>query len=89
MYYAILSVSCQMVRKRILENLQRRFLANLKKINVLNKQRLLHNTLPIAKILSVKNARHGSQWWKWAGLAVLFSRQLLNGSQDFNFSVIF
>ena len=23
--------------------------------------------------------------WKWAGLAVLFSRQLLNGSQDFFF----
>ena len=22
-------------------------------------------------------------WWKWAGLAVLFSRQLLNGSHDF------
>jgi hypothetical protein len=27
--------------------------------------------------------------WKWAGLAVLFSRQLLNGSQDFNFSLVF
>ena len=27
-------------------------------------------------------------WWKWAGLAVLFSRQLLNGSKDFNFSNI-
>ena len=24
-------------------------------------------------------------WRKWAGLAVLFSRQLLNGSQDFFF----
>ena len=27
-------------------------------------------------------------WWKWAGLAVLFSRQILNGSQDFVFSLI-
>jgi hypothetical protein len=28
-------------------------------------------------------------WWKWAGLAVLFSRQLLNSSQDFIFSLMF
>ena len=28
-------------------------------------------------------------WWKWAKLAVLFSRQLLNGSQDFFLSLIF
>jgi hypothetical protein len=27
-------------------------------------------------------------WWKWAGLAVLFSMQLLNGSQDFFFVLI-
>ena len=27
--------------------------------------------------------------WKWAGLAALFSRQLLTRSQDFFFSLIF
>jgi hypothetical protein len=35
---------------------------------------------------------HGSPaqfWWKWAGLAVLFSRQLLTGSQDlFLFNIL-
>ena len=48
--------------------------------------------VPIDKILSVKNARAwvsmanpAQFWWKWVGLVVLFSRQLLNGSQDFHF----
>ena len=39
------------------------------------------STLPIAEILSGKNAR--------AWVAVLFSRQLLNGSQDFIFVLVF
>ena len=29
------------------------------------------------------NSNPAQFWWKWAGLAVLFSRQILNGSQDF------
>ena len=54
------------------------------RIKVQSSTDTLYNTLPIAKILSVKNARAWVSMQNWAGLAVLFSRQLLNGSQDFN-----
>ena len=36
------------------------------------------------KIKILRSTANPAQfWWKWAGLAVLFSRQILNGSQDF------
>ena len=43
---------------------------------------------PFRSCLLNSTANPAQFGWKWAGLAVLFSRQLLNGSQDVNFSLI-
>jgi len=61
------------------------------KINKINKEKL-KSWEPFRNCLlnSTANPAHFHQ--NWAGLDVLlniFSRQLLNGSQDFNFSLIF
>ena len=43
---------------------------------------------PLRSCLLNSTANPAQFWWKWAVLAMPFSRQLLNGSQDFNFSLI-
>ena len=40
---------------------------------------------PFRSCLLKSTANQAQFEWKWTGLAVLFSRQLLNGSQDFFF----
>ena len=40
---------------------------------------------PVRICLLNSTANSAQFWWHWAGLAVLFSRQILNGSQDFFF----
>ena len=46
---------------------------------------------PFRSCLLNSTANPAKLGWKWAGLAVLFSRQLLNGSHDFfqTFSIYF
>jgi hypothetical protein len=44
---------------------------------------------PFRICLLNSTANSAQFWWKWAGLAVLFSRQLLNSSQDFFFVLRF
>ena len=44
---------------------------------------------PFRSCLLNSTAYRAQFWWKWAGLTVLFSRQILSGSQDFFLSLLF
>ena len=55
----------------------------------LNNNGPVFNTLLFAPYILDPMIFQGCKPTHWAGLAVLFSRQLLNSSQDFNFSLIF
>ena len=55
----------------------------------LNNYGSVFNTLLFAPYILDPMIFQGCKPTHWAGLAVLFSRQLLNSSQDFNFSLIF
>ena len=45
--------------------------------------RILYSNNPFRICLLNSTANLAKVWWKWAGLAVLFSRQILNGLLEF------